>query len=360
MSVLPHASSWGKADAAPLRVLMIDDSIVMRSVVEKLFAGREGIRIAGLVPTISAALDLLRGETVDIILLDHELPGRKGLDALPELLGAGQGAHVVMLSGYSAAGSAVAVQALAQGASDVMLKPTISACARDFGPMLVQRLLRLGRRRGGRAAMERQITLRKPRAGFVAQCIGVGASTGGIPALRTFFGALDDTQTAPILVTQHLPAPFMAQFATQLRGMTDRAVKIACAGEPLAPNTVYVAPGGASLLAERRGPGRVVVALDDSPPERGSSVPGVDPMLTAMAQVYGSGALGVVLTGMGRDGARGARHIVAADGAMLVQDAETSAVWGMPGAVARLGLATAMLPPSEMPAFIRFMREQRA
>lgn len=351
MSLVAHASFGNQADAPPLRLLLIDDSAVMRSVLARMFADHPRLHVAGLVPGVAGAHAFLQRESADIILLDHEMPGRTGLDALPELLAAGRGAHVVMLSGHGAAGGAVAVQALAAGASDVILKPCVSQYAREFEQTLIGRLLRLGARRTA-AAIQERVPLRPAPNNFQPRCLAIGASTGGIPALRALFSTREGRYSLPVLVTQHLPESFLPHFVTQLGRIAGMPASLARDGEPLRDNHIHVAPGHAHLLLAPDGRGAVRVRLDAAERVKGRSLPAVDPMFAAVAQVYGDGALAIVLTGMGRDGAEGARAIVEAGGLVLAQDAPSSVVWGMPGAVARAGLASALLRPEEMAGFV--------
>jgi two-component system chemotaxis response regulator CheB len=191
----------------------------------------------------------------------------------------------------------------------------------------------------------RQAPTELPAARSVA-CIGIGASTGGVHALGAFFASLPPTCRAPILVTQHLPEPFMAPFVGQLAEMAGRPTRLAMTGMPLVPGEMILAPGHAHLTLVRIHD-RVHVKLDHRPAASGCS-PSVDPMFTSLAEIYGAEAVGVMLSGMGRDGLIGAHAIVRSGGAVLAQDAATSVVWGMPGAVAKAKIAQAVLPPAEI------------
>ena len=178
------------------------------------------------------------------------------------------------------------------------------------------------------------------------ELLAIGASTGGIHALNSFFEALPRRIGAPILVTQHLPAPFMSVFARQLAVAAKREALVAEEGMQLLPDRVIIAPGDAHLTVHN-GIDGPVARLD-----RGASysgcLPSVDPMFHSAAQVYGPAAAGVVLTGMGRDGVQGASRLVAAGGSVLAQDEGSCAVWGMPRAILEAGLACAVLPPDKL------------
>jgi two-component system chemotaxis response regulator CheB len=164
--------------------------------------------------------------------------------------------------------------------------------------------------------------------------------------LVEFLRALPERVGAPILVTQHLPPVFMSYFARQLETAASRPACIAVEGRPLVDDMVHVAPGDAHLCIARHRDG-VRVRLDRKAAPSGC-LPSVDPMLASVADIYGEGAVGVMLSGMGRDGLIGSRRLVERGGAMLAQDQLSSAVWGMPRAVAEEGLASAVLPPAEL------------
>ena len=176
--------------------------------------------------------------------------------------------------------------------------------------------------------------------------LAIGASTGGIHALNSFFEALPKRIGVPILVTQHLPAPFMAVFARQLAIAAKRETLVAEDGMALLPDRIIIAPGDAHLTL-REGPGGPVVWLDRSASYSGC-MPSLDPMFQSAGTVYGSCAAAVVLTGMGRDGVQGAARLVAAGGSVLTQDEGSSAVWGMPRAALEAGLACAVMPPDKL------------
>lgn len=350
MSVMRSANSWSTEPTPALRVLVVDDSLVVRSAVEKIFADRTDVIIAAKASNIRVALAYLEDNMVDVILLDHEMPGRNGLDALPDVLTACHGARVIMLSGYCAEGSQNAVQALANGASDVILKPGIGDYRTEFSRNLVDRVLRLGSRASKRSQTAAPLHSISPD--FQLRCIGIGASTGGIPALSTLLKGTQLKLNVPILLTQHLPTDFMHHFAAQLARASELPVDIARHGERLRNNHVYIAPGGHNLLCAPRPRGGVEAVISEERDASMQSLPAIDPMFRAMAASYGSGALGIVLTGMGRDGTEGARAIVDAGGAVIVQDQDSAVIWGMPGSVSKAGLAAAVLPPQGMPSFI--------
>jgi two-component system chemotaxis response regulator CheB len=230
-----------------------------------------------------------------------------------------------------------------------LLKPSAGAFAGRFAEVLTDRLLRIGHARHVAppahplppATPSEQIVGREPIA-----CLAIGASTGGIHALSAFFKALPAAFKAPILVTQHLPAEFMPYFAAQLQEMAGRKATIATDGARLNPGELLIAPGDAHLRLIRFRDG--VRARLNRDPSVSGCLPSVDPMFASVAEMFGASAVGVVLSGMGRDGVIGAADIVAAGGEVLAQDSATSVVWGMPGAISAAGLSSATLPPARI------------
>ncbi len=358
-SVRIGLADGGRSTVRPIRVLLVDDSLVARTVLARLLDGRPEFEIAGAAPTADQAIGFLSTHDIDIVVLDVEMPGKDGLTALPEILEASHGARVLIVSSAAEAGASATVRALTLGAADTLLKPTAGNFAGEFAHKFVDALLRIGhaqhdqRRTELRAAdaPPRPVTptpivaLRAARSGKVS-CLAIGASTGGLHALSAFLRRLTPEFRAPILITQHLPPPFMPYFAAQLRDIAGRPTAVAGDGAPLVPGQMLVAPGEGHIRLARSG-SRIVVRIDPVPaPSR--CMPSVDPMFEAMAEIFGSEGVGVVLTGMGRDGTIGAEAMVKAGAEILAQDAATSVVWGMPGSVAQAGLASLVMPPEEL------------
>jgi len=177
-------------------------------------------------------------------------------------------------------------------------------------------------------------------------CVALAASTGGLPALFDFLRPLPKKIGAPILVTQHLPDLFMSHFARQLANASGRKALVVEDGELLADDLIHVAPGDAHLCVDRAADG-VRVRLDRKRAPSGCR-PSADPMLASVGETYGAAGIGVILSGMGRDGLIGSRRLIEKGGAMLAQDRQSAAIWGMPRAVAEAGLASAVLPPAEL------------
>jgi two-component system, chemotaxis family, protein-glutamate methylesterase/glutaminase len=338
------------APERPVRIMLVDDSIVVRSITERIIESAGGFEIVGSFANARDAIEGLADRPVDLILLDIEMPGMSGLTALPHLIERSGGARVLILSANCAEGGPAAIEALALGAADTMLKPGRGTFAGRFGELLVARLRELADcdrapTPGDSVRAASQPVVLPPARAVAA--VGIGASTGGIMAINAFLWSLPPDFDQPLFVTQHLPGGFMSFFADQLRRTgVRRAIMVAEDGMPVRPRHVYVAPGEAHIQVTAMHDGARIM-LDRAPSPVGAC-PSVDPMMASLAEVYGAGACAVMLSGMGRDGLEGVRRIKRAGGLVLAQDVESSVVWGMPGAVAREGLADLVMAPDEL------------
>ena len=341
--------------AAPPSVLIVDDSVVARAVMARAIDGAGVFIVAGAVPNADAAQDFLARHRVDVIILDIEMPGVDGLTALPDLIAAGRGARVLIVSSAAADGAAATVQALALGAADTLVKPEVGAFAGRFAGWLNEKIERL-------VDNDEIIVPRTPAAviapGDDFDVVAIGASTGGIHALSSLLRSLPVEFRLPILITQHLPESFMPYFAAQVAVLAGRPCEVAEDHARIRPGRILIAPGRAHLRCVSTGDG-AAVRLSTTPSPSGC-LPSVDPMLDSVAATYGDRALGVVLSGMGRDGAIGAASLAAAGGSVVVQDRASSVIWGMPGAVVASGVADAILPPDEIGQLIARRRRPGA
>jgi two-component system chemotaxis response regulator CheB len=328
-------------------VLIVDDSIVARAALSRIVDATGRFAVAGAVASTRAALDFLTRHRVDIILLDLELPGTDGLTALPDLLEAGRGAKILVVSASAGDGAVATIQALALGAADTLVKPGLGALSRRFSEMLEEKLDRLTATGGDRAVVAARVEAVAPLPAVAPfDIVAIGASTGGIHALSALLRAIPSRCTVPILITQHLPASFMPYFAAQLALLAGRPCDVAEAHLRIRPGRIVIAPGHAHMAVARSGEGASIRLVADA--AASGCLPSVDPMFASVAEVFGPRALGVVLSGMGRDGSVGARRLLAAGGSVVVQDRASSVVWGMPGAVANSGEATAILTPEDI------------
>jgi len=335
--------------ARTVRVMLVDDSLVVRSILERIVDQRPGLKICASVASAHDALDYLAREPVDVVVLDIEMPGMNGIDALPHILERAEKARVLILSSNCVEGGPAAIDALALGASDTLAKPGRGSFSGRFAEVLTERIMTLGHQRDFPAtvpAAERPVPA--PAAFAIdtdqpIECIAVAASTGGIPAFANFLAHLDPRISAPILLTQHLPDAFMEFYAKQIATMTARRVRVAEAGMTVERGNIYLAPGDAHLLVVANGRLREI-ALDHRAVDNGCC-PSADPMLDSVAEVYGKGGVAVILSGMGRDGVIGAARLKDAGGTIFAQAPESCVIWGMPGAVAKAGIAAATLNP---------------
>lgn len=356
------------ATPAPLRVLIVDDSAVIRGALGRIIDAEPDLTVATTAPNGRVALDALKHTAVDVVLLDVEMPEMDGITALPRILAGFPNTRVIMASSLTQGGAEVTLQALALGAADYITKPAARSGSAALAAMqadIVAKVRAIGRGVRGRSAAARSpvttgmsaakadvvptLTGTPPAALLAARggaasprVVAIASSTGGPNALAEVLGALPRDFPLPILITQHMPAVFTGLLAQRLQRDTQRPCVEASDGTPVLPGHTYVAPGGFHMVV-RTEEAKPYLQLTLTEPENFCR-PSADPMFRSVASVYGASALAVVLTGMGDDGMRGARAITERGGRVLVQDEATSVVWGMPGAVANAGLASAILP----------------
>ncbi|BCW87596.1 Protein-glutamate methylesterase/protein-glutamine glutaminase 2 [Alphaproteobacteria bacterium SO-S41] len=354
MGEVAHFRPPGSA-ADEVRVMLVDDSAVMRGFLRRVLEHETRIRIVGSASNGEDALRQLHSVQPDVVILDLEMPVMDGITALPLLLSARPGLRILIASVLSQRNAAISLEAMRLGASDYLAKPERAFApevAKAYGDDLAARILALSRKaEAPRAAVPAPPIPTRRRAGVAArpEILAIGSSTGGPPALMKVFEGLKGVDL-PILITQHMPPTFTALLATSLGRLTGRPSAEAEDGEPILPGRIYVAPAGLHLTVARIG-ARVVVKLSDAPPENYCR-PAVDPMLRSLAAAYGPGVFAAILTGMGSDGAKGCEAVAEAGGRFIAQDEKTSVVWGMPGAAARTGRADAILPLLDIAPFI--------
>jgi len=344
-----------------VRVMLVEDSAVIRGMVRRWLENVPGIEVVDSASNGQVAIDMTRAIKPDIIILDIEMPVMDGLTALPQILRAAPDVKVLIASTLSRRNAEVTLKAMSLGASDFVAKPSFVRDGNDaraqFQEELVRKVTGLAAAtgRGHRDALtfraaedwrpvsaaDARITLRKPSP-VTPRVLAIGASTGGPAALAQ---VIEDAKSAlgqvPVLIAQHMPPTFTALLGEKLSRIAGLPGGEAVHGEPVVAGRIYVAPGGQHMRVKSSGSG-FAIALDTGPPVNHCR-PAVDPLFSSIADAYSTAALAVVLTGMGSDGARGAVEIADAGGTVLVQDEPSSIVWGMPGATATAGAASAIV-----------------
>lgn len=352
MALKPNPKRPDRSDDAVARVLIVDDSAVARAVITRTIEGLGRYEVAGAVPNVRAALAFLGQRHVDAILLDIELPGVDGLTALPDLLEAGKGAKILVISSACDEGAAATIQALTLGAADTLGKPGAGQLAGRFARTLDAKLARLLDGHDRQPVPAAAAAMPVARRDF--DIVAIGASTGGIHALSQLLRVIPASFAVPILVTQHLPGSFMPYFAAQLAVLAGRPCDVASDCMRIKPGRIIIAPGDAHIRCVSLSDGVAIRLGTEAMPS--GCMPSVDPMFDTIAQVYGSRSLAIVLSGMGRDGADGARRVAEAGGTVIAQDKASSVVWGMPGAVASSGIAHGVMPPDDIGRLIAGQR----
>jgi len=335
-----------------MRLMIVDDSTVARAVLSRMIETDPSFEIAAVAGTAEDAVEALDHCQVDAVILDLEMPGEGGLKSIPKIIAAAGGAKVMVVSSQAEEGAEQTVAALALGAADTLPKPGMSRFNGRFSDILLAKLRALGHAPTPLPRLAAELkqgteALLRPMPADPIDVLAIGASTGGIHALNSLFAKLPAEIGVPILITQHLPPAFIPVFARQIGTAARREAMVGEDGMVLRPDRIIIAPGDAHLAIEPDGKGGAVVRLSHAAASSGCR-PSVDPMLSSVGGVYGKRALGVMLTGMGRDGCDGAARLVGCGGAMIAQDESSSAVWGMPRAVFEAGLASAILPPEKI------------
>ena len=354
----------------PISVLVVDDSVVVRRLVTLALEDTEGIEVVGVAANGQIALSKIDQLKPDVVTMDIEMPVMDGISTVRALRRAGHRMPVIMFSTLTERGAAATLDALAAGATDYVTKPSghgsvgeaVTRVANDLVPRIIalagpRRVVQAPRARAttARIATPRPAAAIKllptPERGTV-RAVVIGSSTGGPEALSHVLRGLTAPLPVPVVVVQHMPPVFTRQLAARLDRIGPSTVVEAAGGELLAPGTVYIAPGDQHLEVVRSGT-VVRTRLQQGPPVNYCR-PSVDVLFDSAAAAFGGDQLAVVLTGMGADGRGGVEKILAAGGRVMVQDEETSVVWGMPGAVATGPGAHAVLPLDEVaPAVTR-------
>lgn len=335
-----------------VRVVVVDDSAFMRKAVSSMLAEDPEIEVVGIARNGAEGLEMARTLKPDAMTMDIEMPEMDGLTALQRIM-AECPTNVVMLSSLTSEGSHAALAALSYGAADVLAKDQshISVNIVKIKEELTTRVKAVGRhrppaRRARVAAPARPERLLPSRVDLVC----IGSSTGGPPVVERLLREVPAGFGAPIVVAQHMPEVFTKSMSDRLRDICKVDVVHLTQGTVLRPRCIHVCPGGQNTHIKRLG-GNLTVQINREP---ASTIyyPSVDALLFSAATSVGAATLGIVLTGMGDDGVRGAAALKQAGGVMLGQSADTCVVYGMPRAIYEKGIASAMLPPEELAAVL--------
>jgi two-component system chemotaxis response regulator CheB len=338
------------SDPAPQHVTVVvtDDSAFMRRAIQKMLEKEPAIRVVGTAASGEEGIAMAERLRPDVVTMDVEMPGMSGVDAVRAIVGR-NGPPVIMVSALTRDGAETTLRALEAGAVDFIPKPDSALIdIVNVQRELIEKVLHFGSRRASLRAMRpppaapaaRQAAT--PIAGGTFTCVAIGTSTGGPVALSRVLTALPAGFPLPIVVVQHMPPGFTRPLAERLDAASSISVAEATDGMPLQPATAIVAPAGVQLRVRRAG-AAARVALE---PDAGGSlhVPSVDVMAASVGEAFGSGALGVILTGMGHDGVEGLRVIKERGGYVVGQDEASSVVYGMPRAAAAAGLVDRVVP----------------
>ena len=338
-----------KALDDPIRVMVVDDSAVVRGLVTRWIEEEPGLEAVARHANGKLAVEDVVKSAPDVILLDIEMPVMDGLAALPLLLATRPQAKILIVSTLTKRNAEISFKALSLGALDYVPKPDSNreiTTSPDFRGEVIRKIKALGGARRERSVTAPPSFARRPFSIVAPRIIAVGSSTGGPEALTAMLTPLVPVlNRASVVIAQHMPPIFTSILAERLHKSTGQQAREAIDREPLKRGTIYVAPGNRHMTVE--GADTPVIKLNDGP-QVNFCKPAVDPLFESVARTFGAAALGVVLTGMGQDGTRGARAIADAGGSVIGQDEQSSVVWGMPGAVAAAGLCAALLPPAEI------------
>lgn len=349
-----------------IKVLVVDDSALVRRILSEILATDRAIEVVGTASDAYAAREKIKQLNPDVLTLDVEMPKMDGVTFLRNLMRL-RPMPVIMVSSLTERGAEITLDALSAGAFDFLCKPRVDLAATlaDYRDELVAKIKAAA---GARLRTPANGTLARLRAvpGLTADAvipraapgtfrttdriIAIGASTGGTEAIREVLCSLSP-DTPGILIAQHIPKAFSSAFAERMNRLSSLVVCEAEDGQPVLPGHAYIAPGDRHLLLHRSG-ARYACKLDDGPPVNRHK-PSVDVLFRSVAQSAGPNAIGVILTGMGKDGALGLKEMREAGSPTIAQDEASSVVWGMPGEAVAIGAAVHIAPLATIPDLIR-------
>ena len=357
--------------AQRIRVLIVDDSAVMRRIIMSTLLKHDEIEVVGTSANGLDAIADIKRIKPDLVTMDIEMPKMDGLTALKQIRSFDQHLPIIMFSSLTLRGAEATLDALTFGASDYVAKPTnltdSDEAFRVLNEQLVPKIKQLGSKKtfvrslaraqtvtpqslsplAAQSSINEVSSVRAGRIRVTLEALCIGVSTGGPAALTQLFSDWKVALSVPILIVQHMPPKFPELLAIRLSTLGAVPAVEAVDGQEIEAGHAYLAPGGRHMELYRSASGKVIIRLNDNAPEC-SCRPAVDVLFRSAAKVYGNRLLAMVLTGMGNDGLKGSAQVVQEGGRVLVQDEASSVIWGMPGAVVNANLADKVLPLSEM------------
>jgi two-component system chemotaxis response regulator CheB len=353
-----------------IKVLIVDDSVLIRKVLTEMFDSEPSIEVVGTASDPYIARDKIKQLNPDVVTLDIEMPKMDGITFLKNLMRL-RPMPVVMISTLTQQGAPATLEAIELGAVDYVGKPSNhdSKALESYRGMIIEKVIAASKanvRRLEVQSQRRMLSEKQPAPIAKTQrlkmrtdyIIAVGASTGGTEAIREFLATMP-SDSPPIVITQHIPPVFSTSFAERMNRMFELTVLEASNGDRLMPGYVYIAPGDKHMALSRSGAGYTCKVYEGEPVNR--HMPSVEVLFQSVAQLCQGRAIGVMLTGMGADGATAMVQMKESGCHTLIQDEDSSVVWGMPGSVYKLGGADKVLPLSKIgDAIVAFLQKSTA
>lgn len=347
-------------DRPEVRVLIVDDSAFMRAAISRMITSEAGFRVVGTAASGADALAKIPALDPDVVTLDVQMPGMDGLETLRHIM-ANYPRPVIMVSSSTEKDAAITFNALSAGAFDCVPKQ-MSPSSLEIAHIrsdLIEKIHAAWQTR--RPQPGHSLTRKPPQPARVSSArvppvtpmiVAIATSTGGPRALEQILPLFPADFPLPILIVQHMPGSFIKTFVQRLHSLSAIDVREACHNEVVRPAVAYICPAGLHMRVQKRTAGPLVyISLSENPSDA-VHIPSADVLLKSVAQVYGNRAVGVILTGMGSDGAEGMKAIHSQGGLTIGQNEATCTVYGMPHACAELGVLTRIVPLLEIPGEI--------
>ncbi|MFZ1009039.1 MAG: chemotaxis response regulator protein-glutamate methylesterase [Candidatus Sulfotelmatobacter sp.] len=359
----------GEVEKSQIRVLIVDDSAFMRTALSRMVASDPGLWVVGTASGGAEGLQKVASLDPDVVTLDMQMPGIDGLETLRRIM-AQFPRPVIVVSSATLKEAEITLNALEAGAFDYVPKQ-LSPSSLDILHIREELIAKIKAAAESRRSRDRFPLSRKPprtvdlparKLNEPAALVALGISTGGPNALQEILPTLPADLPVPVVVVQHMPPGFTAPFAERLNKLSAISIHEASHGELVHPGVVYIAPAGSHLRVSRPTESRTVIFLSDKREDK-QHIPSVDIMMQSAASAFHSQAMGVIMTGMGSDGAQGMSAIHREGGFTLGQDESSCAVYGMPRVCAEMGILDRILPLSQIPNEILHAagyREERA